>query len=265
MTARTKAASDQLDLATEQARSRAQPPTVQRLIATIRTDKSDQIVCTLDDERPPGNIKEHDGDHSTPFISLQHEIVNAISGADLVEAWDNLAATYKVYQSLPGWSLSKPTVQKGISELKGFLYDVPAMLAGKGDLQALLNTGNAMLALRNQIGLSAMQGKKQKGTGKAEATYSGGLHHLEAEVRRGKDASAQKDEVVFSMCMLFDHGRNEGRTPALADATWNQHCQTMISAYPMLAIACKISHADLYPLREEYRKEWDTKYGTKSA
>jgi hypothetical protein len=243
------------------ARRRRSPLLVQRMISELKTDANGMIGCKYDTERPPGIIKDHEGDHSTPFITLQQEVVNAIAGTNLKGAWTNLLLTYKVYTSLPGWATSKASVQKGTSEWRGYQYNLPDMLQAGGDLDQLLSAANAMLALRNQIDLSAMLGKKKKGAGNAEGSLSAGLHHYEGKARGGADISDARNDIIYNMCLLFDHGRNDGRaSDDLADNTWWQHCITVVSAYPSVAERGKITPKDLYPLRKKYSARWHELY-----
>jgi hypothetical protein len=237
------------------------PAPVQRMISTIK-DTGKGLQAAYDTERPRGIIPDHEGDHMTPFVTMQHEVVNAISGTDLQGAWNNLTATYKVYTSLPGWASSGARVQRGQADLNGYYFDVPNMLATGGDLDALLNAANAMVALRNQIDLSAMKGKKAKGVGHDEGGLAGGLQYYEQLARGGKIDASAKSDVIINMCMLFDHGRNDGRSDSdIADSTWEQHCRTVISAYPELASAANVALKDILPLRATYSKKWHAKYG----
>ncbi len=233
----------------------------QRMISKL-VESDNGIRVTRDEKRPPGVIKDSEGDHMTPFVVLQHEIINAIADVDIDEAWGALKATYSVYEALSGWEKSKTSVQEGKSNFKGYIWDVPALLDAGGDIDALCTAANAMLALRNQIGLSAMKGKQAKGAGHAEATWAGGLHHEEKLERSGKATTATRKEVLFNMGMLFDHGRNDKRTDGdLAEETWFQHCETMVSAYFRLAKSLKIEWMDVCVKREYFSKEWHKLYG----
>lgn len=238
------------------------PAPMQRMIAGL-SEGSKGLEVKADNDRPPGIIKDQEGDHMTPFVTLQHEIINAIAGADLKGAWANLQETFKVYQSLPGWSESKTSVQQGTSSYGRYIYDVPNLLATGGDLDALLVAANAMLALRNQIGLSAMKGKKAKGVGHAEAEWAGGLQSLEQKARAGTvDPYSKRDDILVNMGILFDHGRNEGRdSDDLAEKTWEQHCRTIVSAYPELATQAKIDWQDVDKCRKASSKKWHALYG----
>jgi hypothetical protein len=247
------------------ARSTVGPPitarsaaAVQRMITRIWVDANGGLQCSDSSERPPTNIGTQ-GDHSTPFVMLQQEIVNAISSAPLDEAWDNLRATYEVYQELPGFSDSKISVQQGVSQWRGYQYNVNELLQMKGDANALLTAANAMLALRNQIALSAMLGG---GGGHGEGSLAGGLHWAEKKARSNNLPSrVTRDGVILNMGMAFDHGRNDRRRD-LAPAAWRQHCMTVVSAYPFLSENLKITADILFPMQAQFSELWHKKYGS---
>ena len=234
-------------------------PAIRRMISSI-TVKDDQVSATTDGHRPPGTVKDSQGDHTTPFVMLQHEIVNAIKGTDLDGAWDNLRYTFdNVYQQLPGWADSSARVRNGVADYQGMHWNVGDMLTARGDQDQLLATANAMLALRNQIAHSGIKGG---GTGHNEAGLAGGLDHYEQQARKGNDTGLERDAVIYNMCMAFDHGRNDQRTSAdLLDKTWQQHCQTVVSAHPSLAETFMISADDLSGRRAEFSRRWHDKYG----
>lgn len=194
----------------------------------VALDKDSIVSTDWDDKRFPTNLSNEQGDHTTPHTVLQSQISNAIEGVKLVDAWSNLEDTYKVYQSLPGWSLTKKFVTSSAANILDPLFQKK-----NGDINALQTAVHIMLWLRNQIEYTAL---KKGGYGKGEAKWAGGLQQAERKFQLGGDPGVVKKDVVISMWMAFDHGRfnNLQNTQKQKDIL-KQHCITIVDAYPLVA------------------------------
>ena len=95
--------------------------------------------------------------------------MNAIVGVGKFTAWRNLEATLKVYKGLPGLATSKKQTQECKADMGGSIYPVQELLENGGDLNQLTVAANVMVALRNQIDLSARE--SMGGGGKGEPKW----------------------------------------------------------------------------------------------
>ncbi len=241
---------------------------LQRLIFDV-LDTGRGIDCKADDKRPPGNLPGRDGDHTTPFTMLQGQVVNAIVGVGKFTAWRNLEATLKVYKGLPGFATSKKQTQECKADMGGSIYPVQELLENGGDLNQLTVAANVMVALRNQIDLSARE--SMGGGGKGEPKWAGALQDLERKFYlEGKDPAKldglkakykiMRDNIIVNMILAFDHGRVDTLDPKNKERVWKQHCITVTDAYPQLAEAAEITYKDLLPMQQSARDRWFEMY-----
>ena len=207
---------------------------VQRMIA-VAIDDNQFISTKINKKRPRG---EHgsQGDHTTPFTSLQNQIANAIENVTLDDAWVNLYDTYKVYTTLPGWELSK----KHIKETSGSY--VEGLLNAKGDIDALQTAVKEMLILRNQIALTSLPKGKY---GNAEGKWAGSLHYQERQFQLDKTPQLDKNEVIEYIWKAFDHSRLNALKENKKGLVLEQHARTMADAYPQLNESLDIGVKDI--------------------
>jgi hypothetical protein len=127
--------------------------------------KDNKLNPKITTGRPRTNAGlDSEGNHTTPSIMLHHELANAINGLDYPDAWNSLAATYAVYQTLPGWNGRLMTIWN--------LYDPPlqALFASRPNSVALINQAMAyMLQIRSGLNLTAYRGGP---LGYTERTYT---------------------------------------------------------------------------------------------
>ena len=212
----------------------------------LAIDQDQIIYTTKDGNRPPGGIPGgHQGDHTTPFTSLQDQIANAIEGTTLDDAWVNLSETLKVYKTLPGWELSTKWIQETVGT------NVEGLLNVKGDINALQTAVTVMLGLRNQIALTSLP---KGGHGNAEGTWAGSLQHQERQFQLDKTPQLDKNQVLEYIWKAFDHGRVNRLGDEKRTAILEQHARTMADAYPQLNQSLGIDVKDIvdyYP-----KKDW---------
>ncbi len=228
----------------EPARGAVSGGAVQRFI-NVSIDQ-DQFVSTQQTStRPPGGLPQgSQGDHTTPFTSLQNQIANAIEGVSLADAWVNLADTLKVYQALPGWTESKKWTTNTVGP------HVENLLNTKGDEVALQNAVTQMLALRNQIALTSLP---SGGSGNAEGKWAGSLQHQERQFQLGHTPALPKDTVIEYIWKAFEHGRVNALSEDKRKSILQQHAMTMADAYPQLNGSLGITDKailDYYPKRD---------------
>jgi len=215
----------------------------QRMIGLSIDD--DNIIYTTQDAKRPVGLKGHQGDHTTPFTSLQDQVANAIEGVTLDHAWVNLYDTLTLYTTLPGWKLSTKWVQDTVRPY------VANLLTTKGDINALQEAVSQLLSLRNQIALTSLP---KGGHGNGEGKWAGSLQYQERQFQLGNTPKLNKNEVLEYIWKAFDHGRvkklgEDNRTRIL-----EQHAITMADAYPQLNASLGIAAqdvADYYP-----KKDW---------
>lgn len=244
--------------------------TIQRMVEEIKTTDRG-LDCKVDAKRPKGNLKNSDGDHTTPFTVLQNQVQNCITGADdIAMAWQNLKVTLDLYKTLPGFATSTKQVRECKGEIGGYVYNCETMVTNKGDLNALLSAADAMIAMRNQMDLSAYKGTG--GGGNAEQIWAGGLQDLERKFylksknkidldQLKANCKADKINIMQNMLLAFDHGRIESLTPNNQQRIWEQHCRTIRDAYWQVSDAAGITYDELVTKQAAASEEWFKLYG----
>lgn len=202
-------------------------PVIQRWI-NLAITPDDIVKATMDVGRPARtNIGGSQGDHTTPFTVLQSQIRNSIAETNINDAWVNLRDTYQIYQQLPGWPDSTQWVKV---DLKG---ELDTLFAHKGDINNMQLVVTKMLVFRNQIALTAIA---NGGHGHAEGTHAGALQDAERKLQLGHALVNTQDQVIVTMWKSFDHGRVNQMTSAdKKNKTLEQHCITIVDAYPILS------------------------------
>lgn len=217
-------------------------PAIQRQISklTVNKDSGKITNITTDTKRPIGEVNGKQGDHSTPFATLQHQVVNAMIDCTISEAFDNLSATYNVYKTLPGWATTKQDVKK---RQAAFLE---SSLSGSKTKGNLLTAAQLLLQIRNQISLTAYKTGSKKGTAHDEGGLCGGLHFTEMKVRRKGSHVVTKGGVMHNVYHAFEHGRfNNMKSEARKKAIIRQHAITMHDAYPFTMSFVKMTVEDI--------------------
>jgi len=194
----------------------------------------DNIICTgVDAERPPGCLPGgSQGDHTTPFTSLQGQIANAIEGVTLDNAWVNLADTLVVYTSLPGWAQSTKYTRET------YYNYVNDLIQSRGNIEKLRLAANRLLALRNQIALTSLP---NGGHGNAEGTWAGTLQYQERQFQLGYQPVLDRNQILDYIWKAFDHGRVNALGEEKRNQIIRQHAITMADAYPQLNASTNIN------------------------
>jgi hypothetical protein len=217
---------------------------VQRLIY-LAIDKDNIISTQQDEKRPSGCCSGSQGDHMTPYTALQGQVANAIEGVTLKDAWTNLADTFKVYQTLPGWADSTKWVTNTL------FSHVDGLLTTGGDINALQEAVTAMLSLRNQIALTSLP---KGGSGNGEGKWAGSLQYQERQFQLGHSPMLTKKEVLEYIWKAFDHSRlNNLQSEDRVNMILKQHAITMADAYPQLNGSVGITAKDIkahYPKQD---------------
>jgi Domain of unknown function (DUF4157) len=220
---------------------------VQRMI-NLAIDKENFIHTKQTSERPAGGLPGgSQGDHTTPYTTLQDQIANAIEGVTLDDAWVNLADTFKIYKTLPGWAESKKWTTGTLAPY------VEGLLTTKGDINALQLAVTQMLTLRNQIALTSLP---KGGSGNGEGKWAGSLQYQERQFQLGHKPALTKNQVIEYEWKAFEHGRVNGLGEDKRKSILQQHAITMADAYPQLNGSLGIDTqaiVDYYP-----KKDWTT-------
>ncbi len=209
-------------------------PVAQRMI-NLAIDGNNIVYTHQDAKRPSGCLPGgSQGDHTTPFTSLQDQIANAIEEVTLADAWTNLADTLAVYKTLPGWGESKSFTRTTFGNY------VEGLIKTGGDINALQSAVNQLLALRNQIALTSLP---KGGHGNAEGKWAGSLQYQERKFQLGQTPALSKTGVMDYMWKAFDHGRVNQLGDTNRDKIIRQHAITMADAYPQLNASLGIDAA----------------------
>ncbi|MDU8500462.1 hypothetical protein RYB01_14915 [Pseudomonas syringae] len=208
---------------------------VQRQI--ILKENKDGLVQVSTDTKRPAGAGGHQGDHTTPFATLQAQIQNGLAGLSVNDGWASLSETFEVYKKLPGWLESS----KWVTAILG--GSVTQKLAAKGDAKMLQAAANELLRLRNQMGYTSI---KKGGVGNAEGTWHGSLQYNERQYQLEKNPQLKKQKLLDYMWKAFDHGRvGKMKNAALQADIYTQHAMTMADAYPQLNVAHGIAWPDV--------------------
>lgn len=200
------------------------------LWAAIKTDSSGKISSTkMDGDRPPGNLRGHTGDHTTPYITFLHMAINNVHGRTLKKAMENLVIVMERIKQMPGYANAGPVTKKPLDNYADPYISWGSSLKSPttGDVESMMV---AVVALRNAVPMSAYLNKVSTG-GQNEAGTAGGLHHAESLARAGKPITGNPLVNVFQ---TFDWGAPGAKT----DQEWadlvNQHMLSIRESYPAL-------------------------------
>lgn len=207
-------------------------------------EKNGLIHATGDRERPPGPLSGgSQGDHTTPYVTLEHQLINAVQGCTVEEAWSNLVETHKVYQRLPGYALSaKWLIEQSNDIYKNNSSCDPAMATTKD-----LNTyANNLLTIRNRLKYTALPTKGGSTGGNNEANTAGALQSLEGKLRNAHTTQYTKADVLKTMWDTFDHVRFQDINDSTEQKNiLEQHVISIRDSYPMMSDYFGITEHDL--------------------
>jgi hypothetical protein len=203
---------------------------VQRKL-TISQAKDGQVVAKGTSERPPGPLTGgSQGDHTTPFVTLQHQLINAVQDLPPADAWHNLVETHKHYKTLPGYDLSAKWL---IKQSDALLATNETVDTTKVDATHVESYANDLLTIRNGLKYTSLPTTGGSTGGNNESNTAGGLHWLEGELRRGKGTKFSQADAIKTMWDTFDGVRYQTLTNATDQANiLKQHIATVLDAYP---------------------------------
>jgi Domain of unknown function (DUF4157) len=212
-------------------------PMIQGLIK-VRSGPAGQLAATGTGKRPQGNLRGKTGDHITAYVTMEHQLINAIYGFDIATAWQNLMLTLDEIEAMPGYAASayKKQFAAQSTRLRNFhpttLWDVEA-------------GANHILEIRNMLKYSAYKGKKSTG-GQNEALTSG-LQTIEFKLRRGESPTQTKAHIIkVMMGQAFDRARfGKGVPKADRGNILTQHIRSMLDTYWRIRDYYRISYGDL--------------------
>ena len=220
--------------------------TVQRYIGLSIDTVDDIVYAKPDGERPSGKGGSQ-GDHTTPYVTLEHQIANAINEVKRADAWTNLKDTFAVYKTLPGWDDSDKWVTVNLAN------ELDGLLAAGGNIDKMQYAVDKMLTLRNQMAYTSLP---KGGTGNGESKWAGSLHYQERQFQLGKTPALAEKDVLDYAWKAFDHRRIEQQGDAKRQKIYEQHARTMVDSYPLL-------NNHLSVTRVKMKKHRTTKTATK--
>ena len=204
---------------------------IQRMIGV--TAKDGWIAAKGDGERPPGSLSGgSQGEHTTPYTTLEHSIVNAINGVPLAKAWKNLVTTHTTFTILPGYEDSAKWLRDQSNEN---LEKAKTLDPDSATVEDIKQYANTLITIRNRIAYSSLP-TPSTGTigGKNEAGTAGALQYLERQIQLGNKNvydKYTKADILITMWQAFDH-TNLARASADNQAKIiRQHAITVLDTY----------------------------------
>ncbi|WP_437726983.1 eCIS core domain-containing protein [Sorangium sp. So ce861] len=216
---------------------------VQRMIGV--TERDGKLDAKGDGKRPPGaGAGGSQDDHTTAYVTFEHQIVNAIDKVTAAEAWDNLVATHRVIRRLPGYAESHKWLLKQSEEIYSANSTVDPSSVDKNVVK---DYANDILVIRNRIALTSLKTTGGSTGGQNEATHAGGLQHEEKRLRSpDNDPRYTKDDIIESMMSLLDRRRlNTVSDDATRTTIVNQHVMSILDSYPSVVDRYGITEKDL--------------------
>ncbi|MFF4674929.1 DUF4157 domain-containing protein [Streptomyces sp. NPDC001279] len=185
--------------------------------------------------RPPSNLRGHQGQHRTAFVVFKNAVKNRVVDRTPADAAQALIGLIEEYRALPGMR------QKNAQYLHDYFKSCADDLekAGKSnDVKLIGELIDQILGARNQVPGTAEHGE---GGGHGEADSSGVVQTVEEALRAGEWDGEWKEEVVAGqMChnlwRLLDYdpnspGSDEEKRKKIQTALLT-HYQSVSSAYP---------------------------------
>lgn len=218
---------------------------VQRYIGA--RDNQGVIRATQNGHRPPGSLAGSQGDHTTPFITLQHQLMNAINGNSPADAWDNLVATHAMYQTLPGYNRAPAWLRNQSNQIRNQNQGIDSNTVSQ---EEVVEYANNLLTIRNRLPYTSLPTRGGSTGGNDEANTAGALQYLEEQLQGGNATDETQQSVLISMAATFDAQRFEDVTnDTQRDEIIAQHIATLLDAYPTVvthfAITADLLRADL--------------------
>lgn len=219
----------------------------------IKVKENDGIAtATGDGKRPPGSLSDGgQGDHTTAYVTFEHQMINAIYGMNLPTAWNSLLATHRTILDLPGYAISANWLTK-LSDRK---YQENSKVKPKHvTIDDIGSYANFLLEVRNRLALTSLPTSGGSTGGRNEATHAGGLQEEEKNIRNGKDSKYEKTDIMTSMIKLLDHDRlnSSVKDSNKMDMILDQHIKSILDSYWRVAEAYDISEKDLLKYYNKY-------------
>ncbi len=213
-------------------------PLLQRMIAVKLVD--DLIKAADNGHRPPGPLsKGAQGDHTTPYLTLSHQVLNAIQDLSPENAWKNLIATHEVYTTLPGYALSQKWLIEQSDKILESNRKISASDVTAKNVEAYAND---LLTIRNRLKYTALPTKGGSTGNNNEQGTAGALQWAELQVRGGKKLKYDQNDVIITMWKSFDGVRFQDiEDKSHRQNVLNQHILTVLDAYPTLTEEFKIT------------------------
>ncbi|WP_340063705.1 hypothetical protein [Ascidiimonas aurantiaca] len=224
---------------------------VQRMIS-VKENSKGRITATGDGKRPAGPLSGgSQGDHTTAYVTFEHQLINAVYGVTPAQAWQGLVVTHNTIRSLPGYAQTAKWLTSQSDQRHTNMSAVDPKTVTAQDIQ---DYANFILEVRNRLKLTALETKGGSTGGHNEATNAGGLQKEEQNIRNGKAPSYTKDDIMLSMMRTLDHERikkNAVDSTTKGDIV-SQHITSILDTYWQVAAAYKITSANLLTYYNSY-------------
>lgn len=202
------------------------------LTAKVKLNGTGEITsASMAGDRPPGNLRGHDGDHTTPYVSFLHIAINNVLGKNLSDAVENLKLAMERIKEFPGYANASSYVRKPLDTHADFWIDWAdnAMAPTTSEVEQMMV---AVVQLRNAVPMSAYLNRVSTG-GNNEANTAGGLHYAERLARAGNGGSIKGNPLV-NVFQTFDWAAPGSRTNEEWGALLTQHIRSIRESYPYL-------------------------------
>jgi hypothetical protein len=219
----------------------------------IKVKEKDGIAtATGDGDRPAGPLSGgSQGDHTTPYVTFEHQMINAIYGMNLPTAWKSLLATHRAIAKLPGYAMTA----KWLTNQSDVKYEENSEVNPKHvTIDDIGTYANFLLEVRNRLALTSLPTSGGSTGGRNEATHAGGLQEEEKNIRNEKDPKYEKTDIMSAMIKLLDHDRLERsvKDSDKKDMILDQHIKSILDSYWRVTEAYGISEKDLLNYYNKY-------------
>ena len=226
-------------------------PAAQFMIA-VKTTVGGALTATGDGHRPRGSLSGGDqGDHTTAYVTFEHQMINAIYGKTPEAAWNDLVTTHYNITTFAGYAESQKWL---ITQSDKILSDNQKVDATKVTAKDVETYANNILTIRNRMAYTSLATKGGSTGGQNEATHAGGLQAEEVVLRQGKKKRYSKNDIMTSMMRALDHQRLK-KSAVDGDALQiilKQHVASIIDTYFRVAKEYGISEKDLIDYYNKY-------------
>lgn len=245
-------------LAEEMAQPKTSEVVVQRMIEKVTLSSQGVIKVKANRKRPLGGLsKGSQGDHTTPYTTLQHGIINAIEDESLTNAWMNLVATHSIYTMLPGYKKSNKWLQEASNNLLSQNRSIdPDGVAA----EEIKEYANELLKIRNRVALSSLPTTGGTTGGNNEQNTSGALQHLERRLRKRDECDFSKEDVIITMWNTIDFERLLSlHDEEKQEAILKQHKISILDSYPLITEKFGITSDDLTEAQDRAKQRHHNK------